>query len=834
MRLISSATVQCKSGWQPRLFHARRLAYFTRLVALVFIVLAYGQTAWAKDPAVDVEAQRYWGMLDNYCIKCHNFDDYRGGLAMEALTPDTVVDEAETWEKAVRKLRGSLMPPPGSARPRQSDIDGFITWLESHLDQPLLNDPSHVTVGHVPVHRLNRDEYTQAVKDLLAVDIDAGDYLPPEIEVDGFKNIASALTVSPSFLDQQVALARAAAHLAVGEPEPKFASVYYPVPAGFALQGQYQPGLPLGSRGGVKFEHTFPADGEYRFNILDLDIGLYPRAAETRHTVVLLVGRKEVYRGEVGGEEDIRTLDREGPAGMKKVIEQFQNIPAQVTAGTHDVVVTFVERSWAESDSTVDFRGSFDFSGFNAVRLPRVIDGIEIQGPYNPTGLSMSPSRQKIFVCYPHSAKQESTCAAKIIQHLARRAFRRPVTDDEVNSLLAFYQEGRRVGNFDVGIEYMVTAVLASPDFLYRGIDTRNKTEHDNRYALNDLEIATRLAFFLWSEGPDDELLSLAAANKLTEPKQLKAQIQRMLKDPRADALIEHFAINWLNLDDLAAVEPEPAQFPGFSDALRNDFSKEIHLFLSSILLGDRPVNELLTAKHTFLNQRLAYHYGVEGVFGPQFRRVELKDPNRWGLLGKSAVLLRTSYGDRTSPVLRGAWVLEKLMGTPPTPPPANVNTDLSVPKGQKPTTVRARLEKHREDTVCKQCHGVIDPIGLALENFDVIGRWRDRDALADAPIDASTVLPSGKAVEGPIELRQALVSRKDQFVLAMTEKLFMYSLGRELEYYDMPQVRKVVHDAAKDDYRLSALVFGIVNSVAFRNQSLPGRDVENQMTALP
>ena len=804
------------------------------LAALLNVVFA-GQMAQANDR----DEQKYWSILENYCMNCHNYDDYRGGLAMESLTPDTVLDEAETWEKAVRKLRGSLMPPPGSPQPKQREVIDFIAWLEKRLDEPLYQDPSQVIVGHVPVQRMNRDEYSQAVKDLLAVDIDAGDYLPPEIEVDGFKNIASALTVSPAFLDQQVALARAAAHLAVGEPQPKFASVYYPVPAGFALQGQYQPGLPLGSRGGVKFTHTFPADGEYRINILDLDIGLYPRAAETRHTVVLLIGGKEIYRGEVGGEEDMRTLDREGPAGMKKVIEQFQNIPAQITAGTHDIIVTFVERSWAESDSTVDVAGNFDFGGFNAVRLPRVIDGIEIQGPYNPTGLSLSPSREKIFVCYPHSAEQEPACAKQIAQHLAQRAFRRPVTDADLQSLLAFYQDGRNSGDFDIGIEYLVTAVLASPDFLYRGIaiseqESKSKNRKAEHYPLSDLEIATRLSFFLWSQGPDDELLSLAAANQLTKPKILKAQILRMLQDSRADALIEHFAMNWLNLDDLAAVEPEPAQFPDYSPALRNDFATEAHLFISSILLQERPVTELLTAKHTFVNDRLAWHYGVDGVFGPQFRRIELQDPNRWGLLGKSAVLLRTSYGDRTSPVLRGAWVLEKIMGTPPTPPPANVNTDLSVPEGEKPTTVRARLEKHRADVTCNQCHGVIDPIGLALENFDVIGRWRDRDPLADAAIDAGTIMPNGLAIEGPAELRKALSSRKEQFVQAITEKLFMYGLGRELEYYDMPQVRKIVRDAESDDYRMSALIFGIVNSVAFRNQALPEHEVENRVTALP
>ncbi|HLQ75987.1 MAG TPA: DUF1592 domain-containing protein, partial [Terriglobia bacterium] len=421
-------------------------------------------------------------------------------------------------------------------------------------------------------------------------------------------------------------------------------------------------------------------------------------------------------------------------------------------------------------------------------------------------------------------AGKEQVCGRNIIDNLARRAFRRPVTREEIDSLMPYFEAGRKdhpgAGSFDAGIEQAIAAVLVDPDFLYRTIRTPTAKTGD-AFPLSDLELASRLSFFLWSQGPDDTLLKLAVDGKLSRPDVLEAQARRMLADARAASLVRNFALKWLNVDNLSEVQPDPLLFPSFNDALRKDFAVEIESFVSSILLENRSVNDLLTANHTFLNERLARHYGISDVIGPQFRRVELQNPRRWGLLGKGAVLLRTSYADRTSPVLRGAWVLDKLMGTPPTPPPPDVDTDLSTPKGEKPKTLRARLEQHRSKPSCNQCHGVIDPIGLALENYDAIGRWRDVDTVAEAPIDAKTVLPSGQSVDGPAQLRQGLFKDgSDQFAQALTEKLMMYALGRELEYFDMPQVRAVVHRAAKDDFRLSAIVSGIVTSDAFRMQA--------------
>jgi len=759
--------------------------------------------------------EQRWAMLETYCVECHNSLDRAGELSFEGLTRDSVPGHAEIFETAITKLRGRLMPPPGSPQPEQADIDGLVAYLEQSIDT---GQPQH-TVGYVPAQRLNRAEYATAVKDLLGVEINPAEYLPPEIEVHGFTNIAAALSVSPAFVEQYVNAASGVAHLAVGEPKPKIATAFFPPPT--ADQEGYIDGLPLGTRGGTKVTHTFPADGEYRLTLTNLGVGLYPRALETRHTLVVLVDRNEAFRGDIGGPEDLAFMDRGGAPARAEIMKRFTEIPLQVTAGVHEIVVTFVNRSRALSDEQIStFTPGQSFSYTGAPRVPGIVGGLDLIGPFNSPGLSPTASRRQLFVCEPEVAERERECAEQIATNLARRAFRRPVDQADLDRLMPFYAEGRLgPGGFDEGIEVMVTAVLSSPDFLYRTVAPREATDGD-RYALDDFELASRLSFFLWSQGPDDELLELAAAGMLSRTEVLDAQVRRLLADPRAEVLVRNFALSWLAVDDLEAVQPDKLLFPDFTDALRRDFAEEIESFLGSVLLEDRNVQTLLTADYTFLNERLARHYGVPAVVGPQFRRVALDDERRHGLLGKGAVLLRTSYGDRTSPVLRGAWVLDKLMGTPPTPPPPGVETNLSTPPGERPTTLRARLEQHRADTACKACHGVIDPYGLALENFSAIGSWRDHDSEADAPIDASAELPGGKPVDGPATLTAALLERPDQFVQALTQKLMMYALGRELEYYDMPQVRAVVRAAEEQDYRFSALVAGVVRSDAFRMQA--------------
>jgi hypothetical protein len=759
------------------------------------------------------EQQRF-AVLDRYCTECHNPAELAGDRSFEGLTLDEVPQHAEQFEAAIVKLRGRLMPPPGNPQPTADEVDGLIGSLERAIDE---HAPKQA--GYVAAQRLSRTEYATAVKALLDVDIDPKEYLPAEIEIHGFTNIAAALSTSPAFVEQYVNAATAVAHLAVGEPKPKLMSAYYPAPGGG--QSAYVPGMPLGTRGGTKFTHTFLADGEYRLTLGgDLGAGLYPRAVETRQTLVVLVDRNEQFRADLGGEEDLALINTGGAPGRAEFMKRFTDIPLNVTAGAHEIVITFIERSRAADDEHIS-GGLGDFSFGGAARVAGINSGVTLAGPFNPTGLTKTASRQKLFVCEPEVAERERECAVEIAANLARRAYRRPVGQADLDRLMPFFEAGRKgAGGFDEGIEVMTAAVLSSPDFLYRAI----APTQDSGAAvqeLNALELASRLSFFLWSQGPDEELLKLAETGELSKPSVVEAEVERMLADPRAEVLLSGFAEGWLAVDDLDAVVPDMLLFPEFTDGLRRDFAAEMRLFLKSVLFEGRSVKELLTADYTFLNERLARHYGIDGVVGPQFRRVALTEPVRYGLLGKGALLLRTSYGNRTSPVLRGAWVLDKLMGTPPTPPPPGVETNLDTPEGEQPKTVRERLERHRKDASCNACHGVIDPYGLALENFSAIGAWRDYDKDADAPIDPHAELSGARPVDGPVALTAALLARDDQFVQAMTEKLMMYAVGREIEYYDMPQVREIVRTAKRQDYRFSALVLGVVQSDAFRMQAV-------------
>src|SRR5215813_13233341 len=760
-----------------------------------------------------------WSTIQTFCFVCHNKDVRAGNLFLDELGAASVREHPEIFEKVVRKLRGRQMPPPGFLQPSQREVDALVGWLESTLDESSKATPA----GHVPVQRLNHTEYANAVKDLLSVEIDPNQYLPADIAVEGFSNIAAALTVSPAFLEQYINAAREVSRIALGSPVQEVVKASFPPPA-VGDQDGYVDGMPLGTRGGTRFEYTFRADGEYRFTIKDLDFGLYPRGVENETTVVMLIDRKEVFRQKVGGDADREFVDRGGgaPAGAK-LMERFANVPVQVTAGEHEVVVTFIERSRVATDDLVKGGAQYDGFAFKGyLRLPRLVGAIQIVGPQAGAGPTRTASREKLFLCKPETAAQERACAERITTDLAGRAFRRPVTKEDVSGLMAFYDSGRAGpgGGFEAGIEQMVTAVLVSPDFLYRGIAQPKDKKGAKFYALSDRELASRLSFFLWKRAPDDELLRIANKGELRNPGVLNAQVRRMLAAPQAETLVTDFAMRWLDLLEVDKFEWDKQLFPEFSAELRQDFSTEIGLFLKSVLLEDKNVEQLLTADYTFLNEKLAKHYGVANVHGEQFRRVSLKDENRYGLLGKGAVLLHTSYGNRTSPIVRGAWVLDKLRGTPPAPPPPDVETDLTTPPGEKPKTMRAMLEEHRKNPTCNMCHGVIEPHGLPLENFTVTGQWRDVDWQANAPIDSKVEMPDGTEIEGPADLRRALLSRPGQFVQALTVKLMMYALGREIEPQDMPQVRAIVRDAAKNDYRFSSIVAGIVSSDAFRMQA--------------
>ncbi len=790
-----------------------RIFPLTRLALACVPLLALGGIA----RAAEADHEGFKHLVGDYCMDCHNSEDWAGSLAMDQLDLDHVGKNAEVWETAINKLRGRLMPPAGQTQPDQQLVDQAVAFLENSIDA----EAAQQHIGHVPIQRLNRTEFAASVKDLLDVEIDPEQVLPSDIEVEGFDNIAGALGVSPSFLEQYLSAARRVAQRAVGEPIPKMAKVLFAANGGggggrgVSGQTDHRDGFPLGTRGGINFTHVFPADGEYKFDFLDADnlnAGLYPFGMLTEATMVVLVDGVEAARRNVGGPEDLELTDKLAQQGRDQIVAKMLfTIP--VTAGRHEIVVTFIERSWAMSNDTA--------GGGRLGDMPVVKGAMEVSGPFNPAGISSNSSREKIFICEPRETAEERPCAENIARNLAVRAFRRPVTDADLDLRMPFYELGPAAeGGFDAGVTELVTAILSSPDFLYRSIDGPQGIE---ARPLDDLELASRLSFFLWSQGPDAELITLASDGQLSDEAVLQKQIERMLDDPRAQALVENFALAWLNLDELEQVEPTD---PGFNAAMRGNFETEIRLFLASVLLENRPVTDLLNADYTFVNEALARHYGIPGVHGPQFRRVTLADENRWGLLGKGAMLLRTSYGDRTSPVLRGAWVLDRLMGTPPTPPPPNVETDLTAKEGEPPSTVRQRLEQHRENATCQGCHGLIDPPGLALENFDVTGKWRVVDAQSRIPIDPSTVLTSGIELKGPADLRRFLTSRPDQFPTTVAKRLMMYALNREIEYYDMPQVRQVVKGAEKDNYTFASIVAGIVNSDAFRLQG-----AEEQLT---
>ena len=756
--------------------------------------------------------------LASYCISCHNEGAKTGGLALDTVNLANVGEHADVWEKAVRKLRGGMMPPPGARRPDQASIDGFVTWLERSLDSAAAANPNP---GRVALHRLNRVEYANAIEELLGVRIDASALLPKDDEADGFDNVASVLSVSPSFLEQYISAARVVTGLAMGNPAARPTSMAYR-PARGTDQTVRVEGLPLGTRGGLVANHLFPADGDYKLNISGLATAGYVRGMEYRHTLIVTLDGRKIFQADLGGEEDMKAIDQQQAPAVAAINGRFQDIPLKVGAGPHAIGVTFVARTFAESDDVLHaFR-----PGALEDRIPRV-SSVELQGPFAPAGIGDTPSRQRIFICRPdgpgaaplapRSAEREVECATRILSNLARGAFRRPVTDADVAAPLGFYKAARTSGDFESAIRDALPAILASPKFLYRAERTPSTVAAGAIHRISDLELASRLSFFLSARGPDDELLAAAAKGTLSDPKGLEAQVRRLLADPRATTLVSNFAFQWLRLRAIEDSDPDAILFPNFDDGLRRAFTRELELFIESVLGDDRSVLDLLTADHTFVNERLALHYGIPNVRGERFRRVTLADTNRFGLLGKGGVLMVTSYPNRTAPVLRGAWILENILGTPPAAPPPDVEGFPENKDGEKPRSVRAIMEQHRAKPSCNACHGVMDPLGFALENFDAIGEWRGRDRYAGTPIDAAGQLVDGTPVSGPVDLRTALMRRPEQFVQTITEKLMTYALGRSVEYHDMPAVRQIVRDAARDNYRFSSLVLGIVKSAPFQ-----------------
>lgn len=765
-------------------------------------------------------AHTEWSAIQQYCTGCHNSTDWAGGVAFDIMTAKQIPANAKVWENAIVKLDGGFMPPPGKKRPDANTVKGLISWLERTLDTAEVAPYA----GRVPLSRLNRREYGNAVRDLLGLDVDVSNLLPSDEVRDGFDNNAKVLQVTPSFLDQYISAARTVANLAVGNRSaPAVTTVYGNVAdmvislpprgtPGEGAQERYEDGMPFGTRGGISFLHTFPADGEYELTIGDMALGRNVPRMEYRNTVIALLDGKEFYRTDVGGDADDKAIDQKQQAAVDAINNRLRNIPFHATAGQHRIAVTFVQRSLAESDSRVQ---SLTVDGGNDD--VQQVHALAIRGPLKVTGMSESAARAKIFICYPKQPQDEEPCARKIISTLARRAFRRPVTEEDLHPLMAFYAAGHRESGFEGGIRDAVSAILASPFFLYRVEDagTPGTTE-----TVSDVELASRLSFFLWSSLPDDELLDLAVRNQLSKPDVLAREVRRMLADPRAKSLVTGFAFEWLNVPELDEIVPDRRLFPEASGILdpRPLYRKELELFIDSVLRSDQPVTALLTANYTYLNEPLAMLYGIRDVKGGEFRRVVLQDSDRDGLLGKGAVLMLSSNPDRTSPVRRGAWILEKLFGSPPPTPPPNVAKLPDAVRG-KPATMRERMAIHSVNPTCHSCHGVIDPLGFALENFNAIGQYSAIDPATHKVLDTSGTLPDGTHISGPDDLRRAIAAHPEVFMETFTGELLSYALGRALDYRDMPTVRHIVRAAAQDHYRFADIVLQIVASDEFRRR---------------
>ena len=764
-------------------------------------------------PAADVA-----GVLDRYCVTCHNARVVDGagaapsplaaqlraaGLALDRLDPSNVAEDAAAWEAVVGKLRAGAMPPIGRPRPDEATLDRVASHLEASLDRASAAAPDP---GRRPaLHRLSRTEYANAVRDLLGLDdlpkeLDIAVMLPADNATSGFDNLADLLFVSPTLMERYLAAARKISRLAVGDPTMPPIVDTWQLDRDLVQDGHLD-GLPLGTRGGIRVRSHLPLDGEYLVTVQ------FARAAREPHDVEVSVDGHRV---------ELFTVGENPPERLASGVFAFDADPdvqvrVPLRAGPREVAVAFLPKSGAAHEGLVR-------SSRSRSRQPSVASLI-VSGPYGADGAGDTPSRRRILTCRPRTgapAAEESACARSILGTLARRAYRRPVTVGDLDRLLPFYERGRAEGGFERGVQRAVERLLVSPEFLFRVERTPEGVEAGGAHAVSDLELASRLSFFLWSSIPDDELLDVAIRGGLREPGVLDRQVRRMLADPRSAALVDNFAEQWLFLRDVDAKEPDALFFPGFDENLRQAFRRETSLFADSVLRGGGSVLDLLTASHTFVNERLARHYGIPHVYGSRFRRVELDSPMRHGLLGQGSILTLTSYATRTSPVLRGKWILENLLGAPPPPPPPDIPALDETTESGEPRSMREAMEQHRANPACASCHAQMDPLGFALENFDAVGRWRTLSE-SHTPIDASGVLPDGRRFEGPAGLRAALLQAPDRFVHTVTEKLLTYALGRGVEHFDAPTVRAIVRDAERGGWRFESIVLGIVNSTPFQ-----------------
>jgi hypothetical protein len=775
----------------------------------------------APNPAGGSAQDPSRALLTTYCVGCHNQRLRTGGLSLEDVDVARVAANPDVWERVGHKLRSGQMPPLGVRRPDKPAVDAFVANLERQLDAAAARAPNP---GRPVTHRLTRTEYANAVRDLLAIEIDARGLLPADdTDQHGFDNNAEVLSLSPALLERYLSAARTISGMAVGRPTTVPAIETYTVSGRLLQDDRLNEQLPFGSRGGAVIDHHFPADGDYTITIR-LQKTLYNavRGLADPHELEIRVNRQRVHTRTVGG-ADVKPPPASfaGTLTWNAEWEQYANhadegleVRVPLKAGTHSVGVTFVRRAWEQEDVLQPPRTGWGFGTDEMFDASPAVESVTIEGPFDATGVSETPSRSRIFSCRPGEPSREESCARTILRTLARRAYRRPVTAEDVDTLLGFYRQGRR-GGFDAGIETALQRILVSPDFLFRIEQDAARTAPGTAHPIGEVELASRLSFFLWSSIPDDELLDAAIRGDLRKRDVLERQVRRMLADPRASALVENFASQWLQLRDLRNVVPDPDLFPDFEENLRDAFRRETELFIESQLQADRGIPELLTADYSFLNERLARHYGVPGVSGSRFRRVTLSG-ERNGLLGHGSVLTITSYPNRTSPVLRGKWLLENILGTPPPPPPPDVPALSDKGANGQRQSVRERLQAHRENPACAACHAQMDPLGFALERFDAVGAWRTKDE-GNADIDASGSLPDGVTFDGLEGLRTLLGARQEQFVATVAERLMSYALGRGIEYYDRPTLRRIVRDAAGDRFRWSSVIMGIVSSTPFQ-----------------
>jgi hypothetical protein len=751
-------------------------------------------------------------LFKQYCVTCHSDRGKAGGLSLASFDAGAAVDHAEISEKVIRKLRAGMMPPAGARRPQGTELAELANALEVKIDQAAALNPNP---GRRPFQRLNRAEYMAAVRDLLGLDVDVEAYLPPDTISDGFDNVADAQGFSPTVLEGYMRAASSISTLAVGDAKAAPTEANYKVPR-TANQMRQVEGAPFGTRGGIAVTHIFPADGEYTFRMMlhSIPTGqLFGSSFPGEQIEVSINGSRVALL-------DINTrMSESDPNGMNLVTPKIY-----VKAGPQQVAAAFVSRFDAPVDDLLapiehTMADSQIGSGFGITALPHLRE-FAVTGPIKVTGVSESPSRKRIFTCRPTASTEESACATEIVKRLAGQAYRAPATNEDVRKLMMFYEQGRKDGDFEEGVRMSLQAMLASPKFLFRLEEVPAGVRPGQNYRITELDLASRLSYFIWGSGPDQELLKLAGNGTLRQPAVLEKQVQRMLKDPRSEALATRFASQWLRLQDLVKLIPDYLQYPMYDRTLADALKRETELFFDAVVRNDRPIQELLTADYTFVNERVAKHYGVPNITGPEFRRVEMTDPNRrgLGLLGQGSILSLTSVADRTSPVQRGKWIMEVLLGSPPPPPPPNVpalDDSAAAAQGGKVLSVRQRMEEHRKNPACNSCHRVIDPLGLALENFDVTGAWRIHDG--DSGIDSSGDLYDGTKMQGPKGLRDALLRHQDVFMLSFTESLMTYGVGRRVEYFDMPTIRTIVRDAGKNDYRMSQFILGVVKSPAFQ-----------------